>query len=87
MLLIACISSSYAEGKKFVEYKFANIIKEVNLSSGVYTLNNGDKIYLCYGNENSNSVKSMEFDAYFITPSYSNMELEIKYRTMRGNKK
>ena len=81
MLKIAVVASDYKEGMSFIQHKFRDKIASINQVNQVYTLKNGDTIHLIHGDPNS--PKSMEFDAYCVTPAYETLEDVIKYRCMR----
>lgn len=84
MLKIAAVGNTYPHVKQFVEHKFRDKIASVNPSKMEYTLHNGDKIYLCYEEQNKERYLSTEFDAFVVAPQYVSLLDTIRYRSERG---
>ena len=81
MLRIAVVANDYASGLRFIQYRFQDYIHEFNTVKAIFTLKNGDEVYLCYGE--NNKYLSMMFDAYLTTDSYESLEDIIKRRCFR----
>lgn len=67
-----------------MEHKFRDKIEKVNHARQVYTLKNGDEIYLCYDEQSREQYLSMEYDAFVVAPQYASLMDTIRYRSERG---
>lgn len=81
-LKIAVVGDNYKDCKNFIEEKFGGKIIKVNRAENVYTLDNGDMIYSCYGH--SDTYCGMIYDAFIITPYHRSLFEVIRSRCERG---
>ena len=83
MLSIAVVANNFNDAKMFVQQKFKDKIESYNAAFGFFTLLNGDRLYLCYGENEKDKYTSFEYDAFIVHPRYTTLLDVIKHRSER----